>query len=149
MGPRPNKSLASTWRVTGVFDGFLNMTRTLLILACFCLLAACSTTQQPDGSGVGFIESGQASFYGDKHQNEKTASGEIYLHELNTAAHRTLPFGSSVKVTNIGNGKSVVVKINDRGPFVKGRIIDLSKSTFSSIGNTSAGLIDVTIEVIQ
>ncbi|WP_414730227.1 septal ring lytic transglycosylase RlpA family protein, partial [Zhongshania aliphaticivorans] len=71
-----------------------------------------------------------------------------YKHELNTAAHRTLPFGSNVKVTNISNSKSVVVRINDRGPFVKGRIVDLSKSAFDAIGNTYSGLIEVEIEVI-
>ncbi|GCF91195.1 RplA family protein [Shewanella sp. M-Br] len=102
-----------------------------------------------NGNWVGFTESGQASFYGDKHQNKQTASGEFYKHKLKTAAHKKLPFGSSVKVTNVDNGKSVIVKINDRGPFVRGRIIDLSKSAFSSIGNTSSGLIDVKIEVIK
>ncbi len=122
-----------------------------LLIFTFCsLLAACSTTQPgAGGSSVGFTESGKASFYADLHQNRKTASGELYQHGLKTAAHRTLAFGSSVRVTNIQNGKSVVVKINDRGPFVRGRIIDLSKSAFSSIGNTRSGLIDVKIEVIR
>lgn len=92
---------------------------------------------------------GSSFLYGDKHQNKQTASGELYKHKLKTAAHKKLPFGSSVKVTNVNNGKSVIVRINDRGPFVRGRIIDLSKSAFSSIGNTSSGLIDVKIEVIK
>lgn len=121
-----------------------------LIFAFICLLAGCATTQpRAGGSPFGFTESGQASFYANLHQNRKTASGELYQHGLKTAAHRTLPFGSSVRVTNIQNGKSVVVKINDRGPFVRGRIIDLSKSAFSSIGNTSSGLLNVRIEVIR
>ncbi len=121
-----------------------------LILAFICLLAGCSTNQPgADGSPVGFTESGQASFYADLHQNRKTASGDLYQHGLKTAAHRTLPFGSTVRVTNTQNGKSVVVKINDRGPFVRGRIIDLSKSAFSSIGSTSAGLLRVKIEVLR
>ncbi|MGR9053196.1 MAG: septal ring lytic transglycosylase RlpA family protein [Gammaproteobacteria bacterium] len=119
----------------------------------FALVASgCSLIQpEPDISGgpVGYTEFGLASFYADKHQNKKTASGELYRHDLKTAAHKKLPFGSNVKVTNIKNWKSVVVKINDRGPFVRGRIIDLSKSAFSSIGNTSSGLISVKIEVIQ
>lgn len=121
-----------------------------LIFAISWLLAGCSTTQ-PGGADnrAGFSESGQASFYADLHQNRKTASGELYRHGLKTAAHKTLPFGTRVKVTNIQNGKSVIVKINDRGPFVRGRIIDLSKSSFSRIGNTSSGLINVTIEVIR
>lgn len=128
----------------------LVITRNFLFLALFCLLAGC-TTVQPSAGGrwVGFTESGQASYYANRHQGRKTASGEIYKHELKTAAHKKLPFGSNVKVTNIVTGKSVVVKINDRGPFAKGRIIDLSKSAFSSIGNTSSGLISVKIEVIR
>ena len=119
---------------------------TLMLLATLAL-SGCSSTHS--GYWQGFTESGQASFYGDKHQNKKTASGERYNHKLKTAAHKEIPFGSVVKVTNIKNGKTVVVKVNDRGPFVRGRIIDLSKSAFSSIGNTSAGLLDVKIEVIQ
>ncbi|MGI1945187.1 septal ring lytic transglycosylase RlpA family protein [Shewanella glacialipiscicola] len=122
----------------------------LSVLALLSFLAGCSSLKTgEDGNWVGFTESGKASFYGDKHQNKKTASGARYKHALKTAAHKKLPFGSSVKVTNVDNGKSVIVKINDRGPFVRGRIIDLSKSAFSSIGNTSSGLIDVKIEVIK
>jgi len=122
----------------------------VLNLAFCCFLTSCSTVQPGTGGNwIGFTESGQASYYADKHQNRKTASGELYKHELNTAAHKKLPFGSNVKVTNVKSGKSVIVKINDRGPFVKGRIIDLSKSAFSSIGNTSSGLINVKIEVIR
>ncbi|MCS6180753.1 RlpA-like protein precursor [Shewanella baltica] len=122
----------------------------LSVLALLSFLAGCSSMQTGEnGNWVGFTEAGQASFYGDKHQNKQTASGELYKHKLKTAAHKKLPFGSSVKVTNVDNGKSVIVKINDRGPFVRGRIIDLSKSAFSSIGNISSGLIDVKIEVIK
>ncbi|RBP75930.1 rare lipoprotein A [Shewanella putrefaciens] len=122
----------------------------LFVLALLSFLAGCSSMQTDEnGNWVAFTEAGQASFYGDKHQNKQTASGELYKHKLKTAAHKKLPFGSSVKVTNVDNGKSVIVKINDRGPFVRGRIIDLSKSAFSSIGNTSSGLIDVKIEVIK
>lgn len=123
---------------------------TLLVLAIFSLLSACSTIQPgADGKWSGFTETGQASFYADKHHNRKTASGETYRHELKTAAHKKLPFGTKLRVTNLDTDKSVVVKVNDRGPFVKGRIIDLSKSAFSAIGKTSAGLIDVKIEVID
>lgn len=122
----------------------------LSVLALLSFLAGCSLMPTGEnGNWVGFTESGKASFYGDKHQNKKTASGARYKHTSKTAAHKKLPFGSSVKVTNVDNGKSVIVKINDRGPFVRGRIIDLSKSAFSSIGNTSSGLIDVKIEVIK
>lgn len=122
----------------------------VLVLVLFSLLVGCSTVNPgAGGNWVGFTETGQASFYADKHQNRKTANGDIYRHEHKTAAHKTLPFGSTVKVTNIRNGKSVIVVINDRGPFVKGRIIDLSKSAFSSIGSTRLGLLDVKIEVLR
>ena len=97
----------------------------------------------------GYTEKGQASFYADRHQNNKTACGERYNHDLNTAAHRTIPCGSKLKVINVDNGKTVIVVVNDRGPFVKGRIVDLSKSAFSSIANTSAGVITVQIAVIE
>lgn len=118
----------------------------LLLLA---TVTGCATVNTENGDWVGFTESGQASFYADKHQNQLTANGERYKHNLNTAAHKKLPFGSTVKVTNVKNGKSVVVRINDRGPFVRGRIIDLSKSAFSRIGATSSGLLKVDIEVIE
>ncbi|MGP1665771.1 MAG: septal ring lytic transglycosylase RlpA family protein [Rhodanobacter sp.] len=122
-----------------------------LLLSTFILfVTACSTTQpKSGGSWAGYTESGQASYYADKYENRKTANGELYKHNLKTAAHKKLPFGTKVKVTNVANGKSVVVKINDRGPFVKGRIIDLSKSAFSSIGKTSLGAIKVKIEVVK
>lgn len=116
----------------------------------FLAVSGCSTV--PTGgleNWIGYTESGQASFYADKHQNQKTASGERYTHSLTTASHKNLPFGSNVEVTNIDNGKSVIVKINDRGPFEKGRIIDLSKTAFNSIGNTSSGLINVKIQVVR
>lgn len=66
-----------------------------------------------------------------------------------TAAHKTLPFNSRVRVTNLDNGKSTVVRINDRGPFIQGRIIDLSRSSFTQIADTSQGLVRVRIEVIE
>lgn len=132
--------------------------KTLSIILFLLALSGCSSIPTanrdniPTGSRdnwIGHTESGEASFYDDKFQNRKTASGERYNHGLKTAAHNKIPFGSSVKVTNKSNGKSVVVKVNDRGPFAKGRVIDLSKSAFSSIGNPSSGVIDVSIEVVQ
>jgi|TARA_R110000822_G_scaffold6158_2_gene25823 rare lipoprotein A len=124
--------------------------RTLFLFLLFALVSGCSSLQSgAGGNWAGHTETGQASFYSDRHQNQKTASGELYKADQATAAHRTLPFGSRVRVTNTRNGKSVVVRINDRGPFVRGRIIDLSRSAFSSIGATSAGLLDVKIEVLR
>lgn len=121
-----------------------------LLLSLTVLLAACSS--QPDagsaGNWRGYTQTGLASYYADRYHNKRTASGERYQTNLNTAAHMTLPFGSMVRVTNLANGRSVVVKVNDRGAFKRGRIIDLSRAAFSAIGNTRAGLIKVKIEVM-
>ncbi|MCF6437737.1 septal ring lytic transglycosylase RlpA family protein [Pseudoalteromonas sp. MMG022] len=100
-------------------------------------------------SSIGYTQRGKASFYAMKYQFRKTASGERFNQLAKTAAHRTLPFGSKVRVTNVSNGKSTVVKVNDRGPFIEGRIIDLSRSAFSDIADTSVGVIEVEIEVIR
>lgn len=95
-----------------------------------------------------FVQKGQASFYADKFEGRKTASGEIYAHNKLTAAHLTLPFGTMVKVTNLKNQKTVVVRINDRGPFVQGRIIDLSKKAAEQLDFIKHGLVNVKIEVV-
>ena len=92
---------------------------------------------------------GGASFYGEKWNGRRTANGEIFnTYEL-TAAHKSLPFGTKVKVVNKTNGKSVVVRINDRGPFVKGRTIDLSKKAFRSIASINKGVLkDSEIDIL-
>lgn len=124
--------------------------KNLLLLFIILTLSACSLLPKgSQGQWAGYTESGQASFYADKFQHRKTASGELYKHHLKTAAHKQLPFGTRVKVTNRKNGKSVIVKINDRGPFVKGRVIDLSKSAFSAIGSPASGLLHVKITVLR
>lgn len=98
---------------------------------------------------VNIFQTGVASFYGERWNNRKTASGEIFNTEKLTAAHKTLPFGTKVKVTNLNNGKSVVVKINDRGPFIKGRVIDLSKAAFREIETIGKGVTKVNIEILD
>ena len=92
---------------------------------------------------------GVASFYGTKFNGRRTASGEKFDNSALTAAHLSLPFGSLVKVTNVRNGKAVVVRINDRGPHVKGRIIDLSKAAAKKIGIGHAGTARVSLEVLK
>lgn len=89
---------------------------------------------------------GTASFYGREHHGGPTASGERFNMHAMTAAHRTAPLGSRLKVTNLRNGKSVVVRINDRGPFVRGRIIDVSRAAADALGFTGAGLTRVALE---
>ncbi|WP_324031780.1 septal ring lytic transglycosylase RlpA family protein [Aeromonas caviae] len=126
-------------------------TRQKGLLASLCLLlAACSS--QPDagsaGNWRGYTQTGLASYYADRYHNKRTASGEPYQRHANTAAHMELPFGALVRVTNLANDKSVVVRVNDRGKFPRGRIIDLSKAAFSAIGNPRSGLIKVRIEVL-
>lgn len=91
---------------------------------------------------------GVASWYGGKFHGRRTASGETYNQHALTAAHRTLPFGTEVVVTNQNTGKSVVVRINDRGPFTGGRIIDLSHKAASQIGMINSGTARVTLEII-
>lgn len=92
---------------------------------------------------------GQASFYADKFHGRETASGEKYDQYAMTAAHLTLPFGTMVRVTNLWNGKSVEVRINDRGPFSKGRIIDVSKQAAIELQMVTAGVVDVKVEVLD
>ena len=90
-----------------------------------------------------------ASFYHDKFNGRKTASGEIFSNRKLTAAHRTLPFGTIVQVTNLRTGKSVEVRINDRGPVHSSRALDLSKAAFDSIGNTARGTMPVEYEIVD
>jgi len=90
-----------------------------------------------------------ASYYHDKFNGRKTASGEIFSNAKLTAAHRTLPFGTEIKVTNLRTGKSVVVEINDRGPFHSSRALDLSKAAFNSIGNHKNGTMPVEYEIVD
>ena len=124
-----------------------------LLLPLGLLLAACSSQPEvgegrTDSSWRGYTQTGLASYYADRYHNKKTASGERYNSGANTAAHMTLPFGAMVRVTNLANRKSVVVRVNDRGNFARGRVIDLSRAAFSTIGNTRSGLIKVKLEVL-
>lgn len=96
------------------------------------------------------IFGGHASFYGGRLHGSMTASGERFDQNAFTAAHKKLPLGSIVRVTNPSNGKSTIVRINDRGPYVKGRVIDLSTASFKSIENPKVGVIkNVIIEVLS
>ncbi len=117
--------------------------RIYLMLAALLLLTACSSHRTSPDQGV----SGQASWYGTKHHGKKTANGERFNQNALTAAHRTLPFGSKVKVTNTLNKKSVTVRINDRGPYSKGRIIDLSRAAAAKIDMLNQGVAPVRLQV--
>lgn len=124
----------------------------------FCLmpiliatLAACGGTPKPvyfPGYPVGFVERGIASWYGPGFHGNKTASGERYdMHQL-TAAHRTLPLGSVAVVQSVSTGRQVTVRINDRGPFARGRVLDLSLAGAQALGMTGAGTDQIELRVV-
>ncbi|MFN9629133.1 MAG: septal ring lytic transglycosylase RlpA family protein [Cyanobacteriota bacterium] len=95
------------------------------------------------------VQRGQASWYGPGFFGNRTASGEVFRPGTMTAAHRSLAFGTKVRVTNLNNGLSTVVRINDRGPFSGGRIIDLAHGAAQVLGLTASGVADVKLEVID
>ena len=95
------------------------------------------------------IITGEASWYGPGFFGNRTANGEVYQRGTMTAAHRTLPFGTKVRVTNLWNGRSEVIRINDRGPFVHHRVIDLGHGAASSLGLTASGIAQVRLEVLR
>lgn len=111
------------------------------LLLFFTLFYVCGFSQN--------LEIGIASYYHDKFEGRTTASGEIFQQHKFTAAHKTLPFNTKVKVTNLKNNKSVVVKINDRGPFVEGRIIDLSQEAAFHLQFLVDGIADVKVEILS
>lgn len=113
-------------------------------------LAAASCTglaTSSDGTAVA-EETGIASYYAHEFHGRTTASGETYDENELTAAHRTLPFGTRVRVTNLANQRSIVVRINDRGPFVEGRIVDVSYAAARRLDFIEAGLTSVRLEVL-
>lgn len=110
----------------------------ILVLAALTLLACKEPTK---------VEEGEASYYADSLHGNKTASGEKYNKRDLTAAHRTLPLGTRVKVTNLDNGKSVWVRINDRGPHVKSRVIDVSGAAARKLDFIQTGTAKVRLEI--
>ena len=132
----------------------------IMILTCASLLAACAdqrATTMPaltparDASPPvlrppAALQEGLASWYGQSHHGKKTASGEVFDMEGLTAAHRTLPFGTVVRVTHLASNRTVIVRINDRGPYNDGRIIDLSARSARELGIAKLGIARVQIE---
>ena len=122
---------------------------TLLVLcASLFVVTGCASTRRGGGGGgggSGSPETGVASYYAHKYHGRTTASGERFDMNDLTAAHKTLPFGTRVRVTNLDNGKSVTVRVNDRGPFVKGRVIDLSLAAAKKVDMVHAGLANVEV----
>ncbi|MBB1306642.1 septal ring lytic transglycosylase RlpA family protein [Pseudoalteromonas sp. SR43-5] len=112
-------------------------------------LAACSSQPIVKSSTGEVTQVGKASFHADKYHGRTTANGERFSQQAATAAHLEFDFGTKVVVTNLANNKSVTVRINDRGPYVRGRIIDLSKSMFKKIADPKVGVIDVSVTVLK
>ena len=135
------------------------MTRRRIVLVRLSLVAltlvalGCVGTKRPAGPATAPPEPakrivGLASWYGQRHQGRPTASGEAYdMHQL-TAAHRTMPFGTRLRVTNVANGRSVVVRVNDRGPHVPGRILDLSLGAAKALDMVGDGVARVEVVVL-
>jgi rare lipoprotein A len=131
--------------------------RILAAVLAAALLAACAAAPRQvahsqRGSGTAAVprgaEVGIASWYGPGFQGRRTASGQRYDMYAMTAAHKTLPFGTRVRVTNLANRRSVVLTINDRGPFVKGRIIDVSKRAAQALGFERQGKTKVSVQTL-
>lgn len=125
--------------------------RAALFILFLSILSSCSSARKPSATSFSrYDKKAVASYYANKFNGRQTASGERFHNNNYTAAHKKLPFGTVVRVTNKANGKSVVVTVNDRGPFVRGRDIDLSKRAFMDItDNKNHGLLDVAIEVAK
>ena len=115
--------------------------------ALLALLGGCASSQLVDPRG--YDETGTASYYGARHHGKRTASGEAFDQNGLTAAHRQLPFGTRVQVTNLANDKRVVVRITDRGPHTRGRLIDLSRSAAQQLDMLRTGTATVRVQALS
>lgn len=122
----------------------------LIFIVSLTLILGCAGPRTARNLNVNTVvlQEGRASWYGPGFHGRKTASGEKFNQKDLTCAHRSLPFGTQLKVVNLNNDQSVIVRVNDRGPFVKGRIIDLSKSAAREIDLLSTGTAPVRIEKV-
>ncbi len=142
-----NESVPTSLRPVSVVT-----TAKVAAVALIAALAGCATprvTMPPSQAKLGAVQTGEASWYGKPHHGHLTASGEIYDMYRFTAAHPTLPLGTRVVVTNLTNGRSVEVRVNDRGPFVAGRIVDLSYAAAQKLDAISDGVIPVRVRVLS
>lgn len=135
------------------------MKKIILLTFTTIFLASCSSAVKFTSANSGkytdtnaevlTIMYGKASYYGSEFDGRSTSSGDTFSNQKYSAAHKSLPFGTMVKVTNINNNKSVIVKINDRGPYVAGRVIDLSRIAAEQLDMIRSGVIDVKLEVLK
>jgi rare lipoprotein A len=137
-----------------------NLKSSILALATFAIVPSCASTSDPEsvafcelreaGYQVKAVEQGKASWYSIKtNYGTKTASGQRLCNNAPTAAHKTLPMGTKVRVTNLANEKSEIVTINDRGPFIKGRVIDVTIGTAEKLGFVKRGVVPIKVEVLS
>lgn len=125
---------------------------TVALLALLVGAAGCASGPAPEPMrtvDTGWQQEGEASWYGPGFHGRQTASGEVYDMEAMTAAHNQLPFGSRIRVLNLDNGRETQVRINDRGPFARGRVLDLSRAAARAIGMLGPGTARVRIEVLE
>lgn len=124
--------------------------RKVLVMMSFLALIGCAGSSRNPGEvgGVSNVTEGLASYYGHQYHGRLTANGETYDENALTAAHRTLAFGTMIRVSNLSNGKKVVLRVNDRGPFVDGRIVDLSFRGAQDLDMVKAGVVKVRLEVL-
>lgn len=132
-----------------LFTALLYIVKRAVAMGCMAACLSSCASSAPAFGERGYTESGQASYYARKFQGRTMANGEKYRRGKLTAAHRTLPLGTKVKVTNTRTNKSVKVHITDRGPFIKGRIVDLSEKAARRLNFIKTGVIPVELKVIQ
>ncbi|WP_439880767.1 septal ring lytic transglycosylase RlpA family protein [Pontibacter sp. MBLB2868] len=122
--------------------------RSIVAIAVAIVLTSCAGSSPAFGER-GYTEEGKASYYSPKLQGRKMANGQPYRRGKLTAAHKKLPFGTKIKVTNLQTNKSVKVRVTDRGPFVRGRVVDLSEAAAKRIGSKQAGVVPVKVKVLR
>jgi rare lipoprotein A len=144
--PRPGRT-ASRLPIALYFPALLALSFALAASGCARTMPITSPPVETGAPQVS-AETGVASYYAHQHDGQRTASGERFdMHAL-TAAHRTLPFGTRVRVTNLGNGRSVEVRINDRGPFIKARVLDVSYAAAQELRMIRSGTARVRLDVV-
>lgn len=121
-----------------------------MLLACMLVALPYFSSHIPHSSSLlAQTQTGKASYYAKKFEGRRTASGERLSGDSLTCAHRTYPFGTKLRVTNLSNGKVVIVRVTDRGPFARGRIIDLSRRAAREIGMMAQGVVNVRVDVVD
>lgn len=132
----------------GHLDSTRPLLRTIVLLWAAAVLAGCASLGGPDGTH-GVYQRGEASWYGKRFDGRRTASGERFRASRLTAAHPSLAFGTRVRVTNEANGRSVAVRINDRGPHARGRVIDLSRAAAARLHMIRSGVAPVSLRLLD